>query len=221
MAEKTTTTRRRSTAKTEVQQPDVDVNELLSANEEFNQQNEKLHKENAELKERLNIQDKELGEIKTMLRSQSKMYESQEKQVGQDNAFTFDDDNTIIQASPDEIENPIGSPDKEALHRFMHEKVKIRIAENNSEHADFSFFVAVNGQKEFFHEGETKTVERKFVEGLARLKKVTYRTVKKKEDDGEDFYEYIPRTGLRHPFTVLHDPNRRGPAWLDAVLLEP
>lgn len=216
--EKTTTTKRRAApAKTEVQPEsnssnlEVQMKEAAEANAAFAEENDKLAKENAELKAMM------AKNSPSVIR---KTTDSEDFQQGQDHAFEFADDNTIIQAKAEEIEDPARRGKLDYL-RFMEEPVTVHITESNDTNAEQTFPIWVNGKVEYFTEGKEKVVARKFAEGLAVAKRTSYRNVQKTKDDGENSYQYIPKTGVRYPFSVVEDKNPKGRAWLEAVLRQP
>lgn len=199
--------------------------EAAEANSEFAEENTRLHDENDALRKELADNSKRLSDIEAMLAknnpvSLSKTIEPEEMQIGQDHSFEFDRDNNVIQEATTTLDDP-RMLEKLATETFMNEPVTVHIQESNDDQSDMAFTIEVNGKKEFFREGEAKTVKRMFVEGLARAKKTTYRNVKKKDDDGENAYAYLPKTGVRYPFSVVEDRNPNGRDWLTAILRQP
>jgi len=118
----------------------------------------------------------------------------------------------------------INSPqfqDKAGILAFMNEDVIVRIQESMTDQEVSSFMVSVNGIQEIFRFGQTKTVKRYIVEGLARAKPLHYTEEKIQVKTVNGYVDQIinPATpGMRYPFTVIHDPNPIGLSWLQVVL---
>lgn len=184
-----------------------DVEELLKANQEFNEENERLRKEIEALKAKNNPVSITRG------------HEAAAEQVGQDGERLFNDDG-LVHVQTQALDDPrmIAKAD---LERFMNEPVTVEIHEVSEDQADQVFEVFSNGQVEVFRRGERKTVKRKFVESLARAKKTGYQNVEYTDENGVRGFKYPAKTGLRYPFAVLEDANPRGRDWLNAVLRQP
>ena len=189
------------------------VDDLLSANEEFAQANDKLAEENAGLKQQLSGQG-------AMINKLMKRFEAMEQQIGQDGTAHFDD-TSLVRVEGKTLDDP-DMLKKLQMEAFMEEMVTVEISEVSEEQADHGFPIFVNGQCEIFFRGERKAIKRKFVEGLARAKKTGYRNVLKVDrDTGEKEYVWPSKTGLRYPFSVIEDKNRMGADWLRGVLRQP
>lgn len=100
--------------------------------------------------------------------------------------------------------------EKMAALKFDEEPVTVHIHETSDEQADANFSISVGGKSEVFFRGETKTVQRKFVEGLCRAKPVGFRWEEYTRNDGSRAVRYPSRTGLRYPFSIIKDANPRG-----------
>lgn len=109
---------------------------------------------------------------------------------------------------------------KAEYEAFMREKVKIHIQTTSEKDADQFFDVSVNGRSRTFFRGETCTVARYYVEGLAHAKPLHYENQKVIGLDGAEDYKYPVRSGLRYNFSVMHDPNPRGAAWLERLIAQ-
>ena len=106
----------------------------------------------------------------------------------------------------------------EAL-KFDTEPVTVHIHESSDEQADGNFSISVGGKHQVFFRGETKTVQRKFVEGLCRAKPVGFRWEEYQKDDGSRAVRYPKRTGLRYPFSIVKDANPKGGlAWANGII---
>ena len=188
---------------------DESVKELVAANNAFNEENESLRKELAEAKSSL---------AKRNPVTRNKYLETEGLQIGQD-ALVESKDGMLVKATQDLLDDP-NFIKKAEIEKFMAEDVKVEVAQSADEHAGIGFCIEVNGRKEFFVQGEQKTVKRYFVEGLARAKRTGYRPIKKREDDGDNQYDYMPTTGLRYNFVVVND-TQKGREWLTGVLRQP
>ena len=107
----------------------------------------------------------------------------------------------------------------EAL-QFMEEMVDVIVHDSTDQNAEPVVETWCNGRSQFFLRNEVQTVRRKFVERLARAKITTYKQEYYKDANGDNAIRNIPRTALRYPFSVQHDPNPNGRAWLQKVLAE-
>ncbi|GAA0586733.1 hypothetical protein ACFQH5_20210 [Halomonas salifodinae] len=187
------------------------LEELRQANEEFNSENERLRAQLAEMEQRM---------AKNTPVTREQRLETGEHQVGQDGTAAFDGD-TLIKPETRTLDDPNLIKKAEIL-KFMEEPVTVEISEVSDENADHGFIIHVNGKSEPFRQGERKTVKRYFVEGLARAKRTGYKNQLVVDPvTGDQEYEYPSKTGLRYPFSVVHDPNPRGADWLKAVLRQP
>jgi len=185
------------------------IEELVAANNAFNEENEALRKELSAAKANL---------AKNNPVTRNNYLESEDLQIGQD-SLVESKDGLLVKAKPDQLDDP-NFIKKADIESFMREEVKVEIAQSADEHVGIGFCIEVNGSKEFFMQGEQKTVKRYFVEGLARAKRTGYRTVKKREDDGDNQYNYMPTTGLRYNFVVVSG-SQKGREWLTAVMRQP
>ncbi len=118
--------------------------------------------------------------------------------------------------------------DKEKLRsmKFMEEPVEIMIHESIDPNAEQFIFCAVNGEGAGSHHlpwlprGIPVTVKRKHVERLARAKPISLSTFDTTDATGALAKGIRSRRALAYPFSVIHDPNPRGPSWLKGVLAE-
>ena len=109
---------------------------------------------------------------------------------------------------------------------FMEEPVTIVIADSADPNAEKMVFVAVNGEGAghkklpWLPRGVPVTIKRKFVERLARAKKVGIRTVDTRDASGYNTTAVQKSSGSLYTFTVLEDRNPEGTSWLRRVLAE-
>lgn len=101
---------------------------------------------------------------------------------------------------------------------FMNEILEIEVASSTDENQPNHIVLDVNNLKQPVFRGQPTRMRRMFVEVLARCKETKYTQIQNPFEP--DRQEMRPRTALAYPFTVLHDPNRQGGAWLKAVLAE-
>lgn len=101
---------------------------------------------------------------------------------------------------------------------FMNEVVTVIVHDSTDPNARDVEMVAVNGVTQYFRRGHEQKVKRKYVERLARMKETAY--MQNLDLPGEAVNFMRQRHNLKFPFSVTHDPNPNGPAWLKAVLAE-
>ena len=104
---------------------------------------------------------------------------------------------------------------------FMNEPVTVAIHDSSGQHDDAVFDVSVNGRSVIFVRGQEYTVQRKFVEGLARAKPVHFDNQEYVDVDGIRKVRHPSRKGLRYPFAVVKDDNKIGRQWLKTILAQP
>lgn len=199
----------------------VTLDEALSANEEFNKENQSLQAKLAEVEAELKQAKTEAKTAKaaaTRAKNNAgtkRVMESGDFDVGQDHVRGLDDDFSIIPPKPMDEAYLMN---KAANLAFMEEPVLVEISDVSEQDADHGFPIFVNGQCEMFFRGTRKVVKRKFVEGLARARKTGYKCKEVIDPDtGERQYVYPSHTGLRFPFSVIEDRNPDGKAWLSSI----
>lgn len=136
--------------------------------------------------------------------------------IGQGDPFTLDE----IKNSPG-IEvvadaNIAGAADLEA---FMNEVLTIVVYEDNVEGSLPIVEPIVKGMKQVIVRGANSKVRRKYVEALARSRTTKFDQVQRDMTDRSSM-AMKPKSRMTYPFSVIHDPNPRGPAWLKAILAE-
>jgi hypothetical protein len=81
--------------------------------------------------------------------------------------------------------------------------------------------VGVNGKVLYLQRGRQHTIARKFVEVLARARRVNYTTQDAVTPDGSHTMVMRSTTTLQYPFTVIHDPaGAVGIEWLRSIMNE-
>lgn len=150
-----------------------------------------------------------------------KTIEPMEMQAGQNNPRDMPmDGDAMITAPLIEVVGGPGWKDKAKALAFNEEILDVVVHETTDENADPYPFVAVNGIRQFFERGTQQRVKRKFVEALVRSKGTKYSQRNAKDSNGNDVIRHDPHTALRHPFSVIHDPNPNGLAWLRKIMAE-
>lgn len=146
-----------------------------------------------------------------------KMTETQEHKVGQDGVREFNENNELpqIQVVPPEGKSKKWLDDM----AFANEIVTVLVHETTDKTANPFPEVIVNGRVQRFVRGHEQQVRRCFAEKLARMKKVTYDSMKTKDVDGEDVYRYPSHTALEFPFVIIGD-SPKGERWLKQILSE-
>ena len=78
----------------------------------------------------------------------------------------------------------------------------------------------VDGVVQYVPRGQPQLIKRKYVEVLARSRKVNLSASGVKLADGETKNTVISHNGVNYPFQVLHDPSPKGGPWLQKILSE-
>lgn len=106
------------------------------------------------------------------------------------------------------------------LEQFMNEVLTVVVADSTEDGALDIICPSVNGVNQPIIRGHEQKVRRKYVEALARsrITKYTQRVIDPTRPDNIQMQE---RTSLTYPFTVVHDPNPKGRAWLKGILAQP
>lgn len=151
----------------------------------------------------------------------AKTFEAAEQPVGQDNPrdMPVTGDAMLSDAVIEPVYGPDWKTKAEAL-AFMEESVDVMVHPSTDRNAEPIVELWCNGRSQFFARNQLQTVKRKFVEVLARARTTAYTQERYRDGNGNDAIRNIPHTALRYPFSVMHDPNPRGRAWLQKVLAE-
>lgn len=144
--------------------------------------------------------------------------EAAEQYLGATPAFSVDD----IGVNPGEIEviDSVLTGEKAAIEAFMAEKINVIVLDSADETENEIVETWVNGRVQRFLRGTPQWVKRCYVEALARAKRTTYRQVLDERMGVQAFNQMRPNHTLAYPFTVLEDPNPKGPHWLRGILAE-
>lgn len=109
--------------------------------------------------------------------------------------------------------------DYAAALAFNEELVDVVVHESTEPNASPLVDTYVNGVPQRFIRGQTQRVKRKFVEVLARAKQTGIKTIVDMSN-GEPVNRIHRHTGLRYPFSIQHDANPKGAAWLRNILAQ-
>ena len=104
---------------------------------------------------------------------------------------------------------------------FNEEIVEVMVHETTDENAENPIFTACNGVTQYFYRGVPQQVKRKFVAILASVKEHGITTPEYTTGDGTRAMSIKRTSSLKYPFSVIHDPNPRGPEWLRSLLRAP
>lgn len=117
-----------------------------------------------------------------------------------------------------EVVSEIDAARKKKLENllFNEELVTVDILDTDDEDADPHFTIQVSGAYQVFTRGQRITVRRKFIEGLASAKPISYSPSTNTEGEIRSM-DYKARRGERYAFSVYHDPNPLGREWLRQV----
>lgn len=202
-----------------------DANKLLTETiETQSAEIEKAEISANELKVQLDEANSKLAKAKDQITSFTKYDDAQNHQVGQDQDVKFakvDPEFEHQRILPATVDTPAFRA-KMVMREFFEEPVTIRIDKTSEKNADQTFFISVNGEKEYFHRGQTKTVKRYIVEQLIRSKPINYeQRYDKNQVAGEDEYILESRSGLKYPFSIVEDANKKyGSSWYEATLAQ-
>lgn len=104
------------------------------------------------------------------------------------------------------------------LEKFMHEIVTVFIPEPYVEGEPNRVYLSVDGHGGWFERGREHKMRRTLLEALARAKTGRIQQRKIVNNEGLQSYAHSARLGFTYPFTVIHDPNPRGVAWLKSIM---
>jgi len=130
-------------------------------------------------------------------------------------------DNVI---EPVAASNTVGDKMKDLA--FMEEEVEIIVAPTTDKNAERHVFVSVNGQGAgpkgipWLTRGVPYRVKRKFVEVLAKAKRVAVSTDEVLDSRGDRTIAVTKTSALAYPFSVIKDTNPRGVDWLRDILAQ-
>ncbi len=118
------------------------------------------------------------------------------------------------------VTEPIMSDHTQQL-LFMEDPITIQLHDPQDNNPEPVVPVGVNGKVLYLQRGQQHTIARKFVEVLARARRVNYTTQDAVTPDGSRTMVLRSATTLQYPFTVIHDPaGAVGIEWLRAIMNE-
>lgn len=104
---------------------------------------------------------------------------------------------------------------------FAEEQMVINIAPSSDRFPEDPVMVSVNGRACYIPRGRKCVVRRKYVERLARAVVDTIRQDLSTESLNPTKVNTLTISpSLKYPFSVVSDPNPRGPQWLQKILAE-
>lgn len=104
---------------------------------------------------------------------------------------------------------------------FNEEIIEVMVHESTDENAENPIFTSCNGVPQYFYRGLPQQVRRKYVAILASCKEHNITTPEYTQNDGSRATAIRRTSSLKYPFSVIHDPNPRGPDWLRSLLKAP
>jgi len=118
------------------------------------------------------------------------------------------------------VDSPMESERAQQL-AFMEEQVTIQLHDPQDNNPEPIVPVGVNGKVLYLQRGQQHTLPRKYIEVLARARRVNYRTEEGRAADGSMTTVLKLTTTMQYPFTVIHDPSGdKGIEWLKRIMSE-
>ena len=212
---------------TEITENDGVLDDALSANKEFQEENKSLL---ARLEKAEAIADASKTEAKiakskatkaiNQLTELNRYNDAQDHQIGRTGDRKFDEDYDLPPLSNVNLDEST-LKHKADLLAFDNEVIQVHVHDSAEMNADNGCVIMVNGKEEGFYRGQTRSVKRMFVAGLCRARKTGYSCRQVIDPTtGDKTYVYPTNSGLRFPFSVLED-SARGKEWLIAELRRP
>lgn len=106
------------------------------------------------------------------------------------------------------------------LENFMQEMVTVYVAPSTTAGELEVITPMVNGVNQPIIRGREIQVKRKYIEALARGRTIVYDQQVQDPSRPENI-QMVERAAVTYPFSVSHDPNPKGRAWLEAILAQP
>lgn len=130
--------------------------------------------------------------------------------------LSLDSDLNIIRKNEDVIVDPVGNINNDYFEElaFNEQELTIRLEPTQDKNAPLFVDVSVNGETIWIPVNQTFKIKRKFVGVLASCKNDAIDTFEKETHDGNTIPDMSRRTSIRHPFSVIQDPDQRGYEWL-------
>ena len=128
-------------------------------------------------------------------------------------------DRSTIETDIQIIPNEKTMADKAAMAAFMEEPVKILVHDSADPNAEPVVELNVNGVNQFVFRGREQIVKRKFVEVLARARRVATKTQTGIQGD-RVVNRVTQHSAVRFPFSVIEDRNPKGTPWLRELMAQ-
>lgn len=157
----------------------------------------------------------------SIIMSRGKEVDTRDTKVEQVNDIRLD--GSVLSTNSDIVlpDGPVNN-DYLSMLAFMEEEMEIIVAETSDENAENPVTVGCNGQFRQFFRGNPTITQRKFVDCLiVKTGRVTTPEVQVPGVGGgstERSFSIRQQSAHKYPFTVLRDPNPKGPAWLQQRL---
>lgn len=105
---------------------------------------------------------------------------------------------------------------------FMEEPVTIHLHESTNPNDELYVFCGVNGEyptpgNPWMKRGTDYTIARKFVLNLLTAKTVSF-TQPYRDQPGDQANNLRRHAAAKYPFSIMHDPNPKGGAWMKQVM---
>lgn len=151
-----------------------------------------------------------------------KMTDPMNTKIGQDQTKVISKEGKaeIVEESSIDVMKPQDLGNVVELEKFMQEPVEVLVYEPFEAGQERVVQLAVNGRNQFVIRGVSQMIKRKYVEVLARARKVNVSADGYKDPTGEAKNSVRISSGLQYPFQVIMDKNPKGPSWLKQILAE-
>lgn len=151
-----------------------------------------------------------------------KMTDPMNTKIGQDQTKVISKEGKaeIVEESSIDVMKPQDLGNIVELEKFMQEPVEVLVYEPFEAGQERVVQLAVNGRNQFVIRGVSQMIKRKYVEVLARARKVNVSADGYKDPTGEAKNSVRISSGLQYPFQVIMDKNPKGPGWLKQILAE-
>lgn len=126
----------------------------------------------------------------------------------------------VIMREAEAIALPDGPVENDQLKNlaFNEEVMTIRLERSSEKNAPHFHDFHVNGVTEWVPVGQPYKIKRKFVEVIARSQPYDVQTEVIEEPGRDPFNRVIRNSRSKYPFSVIHDPNPKGFAWLTNIM---
>lgn len=126
-------------------------------------------------------------------------------------------DRSALRDDMEVIPNEVVMNDMAEALAFMEEPIKVIVHDSADLNAEPIVELNVNGINQYIIRGQEQVIKRKYVEVLARARRVATKTVTGVQGD-RVVNQVSQHSAVRYPFSVIEDPNPRGRAWLKGLM---